>query len=240
QEYHVQLIDVRKPPYRKDLHLFSGRIVNVDIPVITVFGTDCAVGKRTIALCLVEALRQQGIKASFVTTGQTGLLQGSKFGIAVDVLTSGFATGEVENAVVSAYEQEDPDIIVVEGQGSLGHPAFTSSVAILRGAMPNAIILQHPPRRDYRCDFSNFPMPTLESEIEMIELFSKSRVIAITINHEDMTDAELKNTIVEYESKYELPTTDVLKFGCDKLINTLFTVFPELKKGASTKCKPLE
>jgi len=79
-------------------------------------------------------------------------------------------------------------------------------------------------------------MPTLESEIELIEVFSKSRVIAITINHEDMADAEVKNTIVEYESKYELPTTDVLKFGCDKLINTLFTVFPELKKGAYIIC----
>ena len=79
-------------------------------------------------------------------------------------------------------------------------------------------------------------MPTLKSEIEMIEIFSKSRVIAFTINHEDMADAEVKNTIVEYESKYGLPTTDVLKFGCDKLINTLLTVFPELKKGASTIC----
>ncbi len=93
KEYDVQLIDIRKPPHRKDLHLFSGRIINVDTPVITVLGTDCAVGKRTTALKLVEALREEGLKASFVTTGQTGLLQGSKFGIAVDVLTTGYSTG---------------------------------------------------------------------------------------------------------------------------------------------------
>ncbi|NQT24560.1 DUF1611 domain-containing protein [candidate division KSB1 bacterium] len=237
KEYDVQLIDVRKPPHRKDLHLFSGRIINVNTPVITVLGTDCAVGKRTTALKLVEALRQEGLKASFVTTGQTGLLQGSKFGIAVDVLTTGYSTGEVENAVVNAYEQEDPDIIVVEGQGSLGHPAFTSSVAILRGAMPNAIILQHPPKREYRCDFSNFPMPTLESEIELLEVFSKSKVIAITINHEDMTDIEVQNTIEEYEYKHEVPTTDVLKFGCEKLIKQLFNIFPELQESASLSCR---
>ncbi|MCD6115462.1 DUF1611 domain-containing protein [bacterium] len=240
QKYNVELIDVRKPPHRKDLHLFSGRIINVDIPVITILGTDCAVGKRTTALCLVEALRQQGVKASFVTTGQTGLLQGSKFGIAVDVLTTGYSTGEVENAVVSAYEQEDPDIIVVEGQGSLGHPAFTSSVAILKGAMPNAIILQHPPKRNYRCDFSNFPMPTLESEIELLEVFSKSKVIAITLNHEDMTDSEVENTIIEYEFKYEIPTTDVLKFGSEKLVNQLLYIFPELQESASLACQLLE
>jgi len=157
-------------------------------------------------------------------------------GIAVDVLTSGFAAGEIENAIINAYEKEHPDIIVVEGQGALSHPAYTASSAIIRGANPNAIILQHSPRRTKHCDYPDIPMPTLESEIELIEVFSKSRVIAITINHEDMADAEVKNTIVEYESKYELPTTDVLKFGCDKLINTLFTVFPELKKGAYIIC----
>ncbi len=138
---------------------------------------------------------------------------------------------------MNAYEQENPDIIVVEGQGSLSHPAFTSSVAILRGAMPDAVILQHPPKREYRCDFSNFPMPTLESEIELLEAFSKSKVIAITINHEDMTDNEIKNTISEYEFKYETPATDVLKFGCDKLIQQLYDTFPELLEKKPLFCQ---
>ena len=80
------------------------------------------------------------------------------------------------------------------------------------------------------CDYPDIPMPKLESEIELIEIFSKSKVVAITINHEDMTDAELKNKIVEYELKYELPTTDVLKFGCEKLIDTMLKVFPELRE----------
>jgi len=64
----------------------------------------------------------------------------------------------------------------------------------------------------------------------LIEIFSKTKVIAITINHEDMTDVQVKDTIEEYESRYELPTTDVLKFGCDKLVETLFKVFPKLQK----------
>ena len=121
---------------------------------------------------------------------------------------------------MDAYEKEHPDIIVVEGQGALSHPAFTSSSAIIRGAMPDAIILQHPPKRKNHCDYPGIPMPTLESEIELIEVFSKSKVIAITINHEDMTDDEVEKTIVEYEYKYELPTTDVLKYGCDKLLKS--------------------
>jgi uncharacterized NAD-dependent epimerase/dehydratase family protein len=229
-EYRVHIYDMRKAPKRKYLHNFTGRISEVKTPVIVVLGTDCAVGKRTTAVDLVDALNLSGLKAAFIATGQTGLLQGAKYGIAVDVLSSGFSTGEVEDAIINAYEKENPDIIIVEGQGALSHPAFTSSSAIVRGSLPDAVIIQHPPNRINHCDYPNIPMPTLESEIKLIEIFSKSKVIAITLNHEDMTDAELKNTIVEYESKYKRPTTDVLKFGCDKLVNTLIKVFPELKK----------
>jgi len=234
-DYGVQIYDMRKSPKRKHLHNFSGRIHRVKSPIITVLGTDCAVGKRTTAVKLVDALTQAGLDVAFIATGQTGLLQGAKYGVVVDVLSSGFASGEVENAILNANKGERPDIIVVEGQGALSHPAYTSSHAIVRGAVPDAVILQHPPRRENHCDYPTIPMPTLESEIELIEVFSKSKVIAITINHEDMTDVQVKDTIDEYESRYELPTTDVLKFGCDKLVDTLFKVFPELQKGKSIK-----
>ena len=229
-EYAVDIFDIRKAPPRKDLHNFSGRINDVKTPVITVLGTDCAVGKRTTAVNLVDSLQKEGLNVSFIATGQTGLLQGAKYGIAVDVLTSGFATGEVENAIVCANENDKPDIIIVEGQGALSHPAFTSSSAIIRGAMPNAIIIQHPPKRNYRCDYPKISMPTLESEINLLETFSKSKVIAITINHEDMTVLEVDRAILEYEYNYALPATDVLWHGCDKLVKKLLEVFPKLKK----------
>jgi len=233
KKYRVSILDVRKPPSKELLHNFTGRIRGVKTPIITVSGTDCAVGKRTTALKLVEALQADGQKAIFISTGQTGILQGSKYGIAIDVLSSGFATGEVENAILEALKEE-PDIIVVEGQGALSHPAFTSSSAIIRGSMPKAIILQHPPKRTTRCDFPNIPMPTLESEIKMLEVFSGAKVIGITINHEGMEDKEIETVTAEYEEKYHLPTTDVLKNGCAKLIEKLHKVFPDL-----IKIKPL-
>jgi len=229
-EYRVHIYDLRKSPPRKDLHNFSGRVHEVKTPVIAVLGTDCAVGKRTTAVKLVEALKHVGLNPAFIATGQTGLLQGAKYGIAVDVLTSGFATGEIEHTVINADAKEQPDIIIVEGQGALSHPAYSSTSAILRGAVPDAIIIQHPPKRIKHADYPDLPMPTLEYEIELLELFSKSKVIAITINHEDMSDTELSDTIVEYESKFNLPTTDVLKFGSDKLVNTILTIFPELQE----------
>jgi uncharacterized NAD-dependent epimerase/dehydratase family protein len=228
-EHGVRIHDVRKPPPRKDLHLFRGDIFKIKTPVVTVFGTDCAVGKRTSATNLVEALRQSGLKTAFIATGQTGLLQGAKYGVAVDVLSSGFQTGEVEHEILRADANEQPDIIVVEGQGALSHPAFTSSTAIIRGARPRAIILQHPPKRKDRCDFPGIPMPTLKSEIELIEVVSGARVIAITINHEDMTDTEVDDAVKEYESRFGLPTTDVLKHGCDKLMKELLIQFPTLR-----------
>lgn len=225
---NVTLTDIRKPPLRKDLHNFTGEIFGNTTPVIAVLGTDCAVGKRTTGLKLFEALKEEGLKTVFITTGQTGLLQGFKYGIAVDVLTSGFATGELENAVLRAVEEEKPDIIIVEGQGSLSHPAYTSSPVIIRGTMPDAVIVQHPPKRLSRCDYPKIPMPTLKSEIDLIESFSSTKVIAITLNHEDMSDNEVTNTIYNYERDYQLPTTDVLQFGCKKLIDKIYETFPDL------------
>ncbi|MBU3918053.1 DUF1611 domain-containing protein [bacterium] len=228
REYGAKIYDIRKPPAKKDLHLFSGRILNVPIPIVAVLGTDSAVGKRTTSVLLTEALKNEGLNVVFVATGQTGLIQGAKYGVAIDAIVEEFMTGEIENAVMEAYDNEHPDIIIVEGQGALSHPAYLSSCAIIRGALPSAIIVQHPPKRKNMGDFDYMPMPTLKSEIELLEIFSKSKVIAITINHEDMVDQEIKETITDYEMRFQLPTTDTLKYGCEKLVKKIFQVFPEL------------
>jgi len=233
EEYGVKIYDIRKPPAKKDLHLFSGRILKVNIPIVTILGTDSAVGKRTTSVLLAEALKKEGLNVAFVATGQTGLIQGAKYGIAIDAIIEEFMTGEIENAVMEAYDTEHPDIIIVEGQGALSHPAYLSACAIIRGARPRAIIVQHPPKRKNIGDFPYMPMPTLESEIELLEVFSRSKVIAITLNHEDMTDEEIKETITEYEERFQLPTTDTLKYGCEKLVKRIFQDFPELSEGQS-------
>lgn len=233
KEYNITITDVRKPRPKKELPHFSGKIFGINTPVIAVLGTDSAIGKRTTAVLLREALEQKGVKAIFVSTGQTGVIQGSKYGVAIDVLSSGYATGAVENAVVNACENEDPDIVIVEGQGALSHPAFLSSCAIIKGAQPDAILLQHAPKRKTYCDFPQIAIPTLASEIKQLEVFSNSKVIAITINHENMTDVELENVIQTYEGKYQRPTTDVLKYGCSKLVNELLNIFPSLEKQSS-------
>jgi uncharacterized NAD-dependent epimerase/dehydratase family protein len=228
-KYGVKIKDIRKPPQLKDLHIFTGLINSVNVPVIAILGTDCACGKMTTAVELNKALNQAGIKSVLVATGQTSIMQGAKYGVSIDALVSQFVIGEIENSVVQAFEQEKPDIILVEGQSAVSHPAFLGSLGILKGSMPDGIILQHPPARKFRCDFPQLPMPTVPSEIRSIEALAQSPVIAIALSHEDIDEAEILAIIAEYEERFQLPTTDVLSYGCQKLVQSLCDRFPELQ-----------
>jgi len=224
----VTITDIRKPKATKDLHLFSGRIFDVTCPRITVLGTDGAIGKRTTATLLVQALNARGIKAVMVGTGQTTIIQGGKYGVALDALVPQFCSGEVENQVVAAFEGEHPDVIVVEGQGALSHPAYITSAHILRGSRPAGVIVQHAPKRKVLGDFPMVKMPTVASEIAMIESFVDTKVIGVTINHEEMTDDEIGSTIVEYERDLGIPVTDALTRPQDRLVDMVLKAMPEL------------
>lgn len=225
----VAIYDIRQPPKASDRRLFSGRILNIHTPVLAVLGTDSAVGKRTTSMLLVEALIKEGLHAVFVATGQTGLIQGAKYGVAIDALPSQYVIGEIENQIMMAHDQEHPDIIIVEGQGAVSHPAYISSCGILRGSRPGSVIVQHAPKRKCLGDFPFMEVPTVKSEIEIIESFSQAKVIAVTINHENMSNKELSDSITTYEEQLHLPTTDVLTHGCDKLITSILEKYPELK-----------
>ncbi len=226
----VQIKDIRKPPKLEDLHVFDGRIARVTVPVIALLGTDCACGKMTTAIELNKALNAQGVKSLLVATGQTALMQGAQYGVCMDALVSQFVIGEIENAVVQAFENERPDVILVEGQSAVSHPAFMSSLGILKGSLPDGVILQHPPARTFRCDFPQLPMPTVAKEIELIEAISPAKVLAIALSHEDLELGEVPTVIAHHEKQYRLPTTDVLLDGCQKLVQALADHFPALKQ----------
>ena len=132
---NVEILDVRKPPEKKDLHTFTGNIHQVTCPRIAVLGTDCAIGKRTTATILTQALNKGGIKAVMIGTGQTGLIQGARYGVALDAVPSQFCAGELETTIINAFEVERPEVMIIEGQGALSHPAFSSSAFILRGRL---------------------------------------------------------------------------------------------------------
>ncbi|MCG7915309.1 MAG: DUF1611 domain-containing protein [Candidatus Thiodiazotropha weberae] len=226
----VEILDVRKPRDKKDLRMFSSAIANVSCPRIAVLGTDCAIGKRTTATILTQALNERGLKAVMIGTGQTGLIQGARYGIALDAIPSQFCAGELEATIVEAFEIENPDVIIIEGQGALSHPAFSSSSFILRGSCPNGIVLQHAPGRSQRCDFDNMSMPTPASEINLLQTFADTKVIGLTINHENMTDDEVSAAITQYERELGIPATDALTRSPERLVEMVLAAFPKLEK----------
>ncbi len=226
---NVRILDVRRPRAKKDLRLFTGAIATVTCPRIAVLGTDCAIGKRTTATAIARALNDRGVKTVLVGTGQTGLMQGARYGVALDAIPSQFCSGELEATIVEAFEAEDPDVIIVEGQGALSHPAFSTSSLILRGCHPDGVVLQHAPARRHRCDFEQMAMPTPRAEIDLIHMFSPTKVIGLTINHENMTGVEIDEAIVRYECELGIPVTDALTRSPDRLVGMVFAAFPELE-----------
>lgn len=231
----VTITDIRRPKDKKDLHLFSGRIFDVTCPRITILGTDGAIGKRTTATILVRALNDRGIHAVMVGTGQTTIIQGGRYGVALDALVPQFCSGEVENQVVAAYEGEHPDVIIVEGQGALSHPAYITSAHILRGSQPEAVIVQHAPGRTVLGDFPMVAMPTVTSEIALIEAFADTRVIGVTVNHENLSADQLTGAIDEIELDTGLPATDPLTRPVSELVEMVLQAFPALTPRQTTR-----
>ncbi len=230
-EQQVAIRDIRKPKLSKDMRLFDRSVASVHALRIAVLGTDCAIGKRTTATVLARALNAKGIKTVLVGTGQTGLMQGAKYGVAMDAVPPQFCCGELEGAIVAASEAEQPDVILIEGQGALSHPAFCTSAFILRGSQPDAVILQHAPKRAHRCDFPNMPMPTPASEIALIEAFADTKVIGVTLNHEGMSVAEITGTIAALSEKLGLPVTDALSRPTAHLLAMVVAAYPGLQQG---------
>ncbi|TLP55545.1 DUF1611 domain-containing protein [Parasedimentitalea maritima] len=226
---NVTIRDIRKPLPSKDMRLFDGSISTVKAIRIAVLGTDCAIGKRTTATILARALNARGIKTVLVGTGQTGLMQGAKYGIAMDAVPPQFCCGELERVIVAASHGDEPDVILIEGQGALSHPAFCTSAFILRGSQPHAVILQHAPKRAYRCDFPTMPMPEPKSEIALIEAFADTRVIGVTLNHAAMTDAEVGGEIETLSRDLGIPVTDALTRPDVYLTDMVLATFPQLR-----------
>jgi uncharacterized NAD-dependent epimerase/dehydratase family protein len=225
KENGVKVIDIRKYKGKNFKRIFTGDISKVTAPRIAILGTDGAIGKRTTATIITQSLKQKGINAVMICTGQTGLIQGGKYGAPMDAIQGHFATGVIEGEILRAWEEEKPDIFIIEGQGAMSHPAYLSSCAISRGSQIGGIVLQHAPTRKVLGDYPDIAMPTVEFAIKLNELFTSSSVIAITINHENMNDKELDKTIVDYENIYKLPTTDVIKYGADKIVKCLVEKF---------------
>lgn len=217
--------DVRKTPDRDQLHFFTGDVEKVKCLKLAVLGTDSAVGKRTTAWMMVHAFRKAGLKAEMIGTGQTAWMQGAKYSMIMDSCINDFVSGEIEHAVVSAWKNEQPDVIVIEGQGSLMNPAYPGGFEILAAGRPDYVVLQHAPKRLEYDGFPGYQLHPLDTQIEAIELLSGKKVIAITLNHELMQSEEIPAACEAVREKTGLPCFDVLENGAEELINLIQTKY---------------
>jgi len=203
--------DVRVPP---PVPLFSGRAYDVAARVVLTVGSDCAVGKMTASLELTRAAREAGVRARFVATGQTGILIAGG-GIAIDRVVADFAPGAAEELVVDA--SRDSDLLFVEGQGGINHPAYAPvSLALLYGAAPDALVLVHCAGRTVIEDFATpiLPYRTLIRTYEALCAGVKpARVVGIALNTVDLDEADAHKAIDEARAETGLPADDVVRFG---------------------------
>jgi len=233
KKHGIQIRDIRRPRDIRDLHFFSGKIEEVKALKLAYLGTDSAVGKRTSALILTEALQKKGYKAEMIGTGQTSWLQGVKYGIIFDSLINDFVSGEIEHVVWSAWNDLYPDILIIEGQGSIMNPAYPGGFEILAAARPDIIIIQHVPARMDYDGFPGYPLHSLEKQIKVIELLSEKSVIAVTISHEGMNVKKVPKTLEKITETTGLPAFDLLLNGADGLVKILIPYLNKLKDGYS-------
>jgi len=221
EDYGVTVRDVRKPPPVSELHFFSGKISEVNSFKVAILGTDSAVGKRTTAWLLIDALASGGLRSELIGTGQTAWLQGAKYGIILDSLVNDFVAGEIEHAVWTAWSESSPDVIVLEGQGSLMNPAYPGGYELLAAGRPDVVVLQHAPDRKEYDGFPGHALHPLDHQIKALELVSGRPVVAITINHEDLAESEIETVCDEIARDTGLPVFDVLAQGADELAKTI-------------------
>lgn len=220
-EFGCQLFDVRGLPPRFNPPVGSGR-PRTGNRLLTV-GTDCAVGKKFTALSIERDMRAQGIKATFRATGQTGILI-SGGGVAIDSVVSDFLAGVVE---LLSPDNSPDHWDVIEGQGSLFHPAYAAvSLGLLHGSQPDAFVVCHEAGRQEILGYPDFAIPRLEECIELTTALGRRlnpaiRCAGISLNTASLSEGNRLKALSEIEHQIGLPCVDPAVTGAGSIIKNL-------------------
>jgi uncharacterized NAD-dependent epimerase/dehydratase family protein len=225
KEHGVELRDLRKPP--PDLNVPTGENLQVPAKIVLTVGSDCAIGKKTVAVELDLAARNRGLKSVFVPTGQTGIAIAG-WGIAVDAVVADFLAGAAERLVVEGSERGG-ELLWVEGQGSLAHPAYSGvAMGLIHGSAPHAFVLVHKARASHVEGYPNHPLPQLSDLIELHErsslLLRPARVAAIALHTGSLGEDEAHSEIRRVSEETGLFTDDPVRFGADRLLDAVLGV----------------
>ena len=194
----------------------------INIPIIAVLGTDCAVGKRTTARLILENCKEEGINAELIYTGQTGWMQGYQHGFIFDATPNDFVSGELERAILECVDQSNPDLILLEGQSSLRNPSGPCGSEFILSGNAKSVIIVHPIGRQYFVDLEEFKygIPDLIDEVKLIESYG-AKIIGIGINEENATEEELIKFKNKYSQLLKIPVVLPLTDGVVEIVKNI-------------------
>jgi uncharacterized NAD-dependent epimerase/dehydratase family protein len=219
----VELRDLRKPP--AGLSVPTGANLAVDATIVLTVGSDCAIGKKTVAVELDLEARRRGLASVFVPTGQTGIAIAG-WGIAVDAVVADFLAGAAERLVVEGAERGG-ELLFVEGQGSIVHPMYSGvTLGLVHGSAPHAFVLCHLAGATEIEGCPGHPIPPLRELVDLYERISlparaaKVACVALNTTHID-SDGAARDAIAAVEAETGLPTDDPVRFGAARLLDSV-------------------
>jgi len=226
REQSVELRDLRKPP--ADLNVPTGENLELPAQIALTVGSDCAIGKKTVALELDLEARRRGLSSVFVPTGQTGIAIAG-WGIAVDAVVSDFLAGAAERLVVEGHRRGG-ELLFVEGQGSLSHPAYSGvTLGLIHGSAPHVFVLCHQAGSDEIEGYPGHPIPSLPELIELHERIAlplrPARVACLALNTAQLDEEAARAAIADAASATGLPADDPVRFGAGPLLEAVLAAF---------------
>jgi uncharacterized NAD-dependent epimerase/dehydratase family protein len=218
----VELRDLRKAP--PGLNVPTGENLTHDATSILMVGSDCAIGKMTVALELDREAKARGIRSEFIPTGQTGIAIAG-WGISVDAVVADFIAGAAEQLVLEGVRRGG-EVLFVEGQGSLLHPAYSGvTLGLIHGSAPHSYVLCHKADETVVDGDDRYPIPSLSQLVELherISLLSRpAKVLAVALNTRDLDDGAARAAVAAAETETGLPADDPVRFGAAKLVDAL-------------------
>jgi D-glutamate N-acetyltransferase len=229
----VELRDLRRAPL--DLTVPKGPYSRPDeVRVVHSVGSDTVIGKKVVTLELDLAARERGIRSVYVPTGQTGVAIAG-WGIAVDHVISDYVAGAGERLVLEGAERGD--LLFVEGQGALYHPAYSGvTLGLLHGSAPDLLVLVHKPNATHNRNYPDLPIPPLNELIAAYENVAApvrpTRVAAIALNTSDLDEDAARAAIADAERETGLPADDVVRFGADRVLQAVLDALDTMSKPA--------
>jgi uncharacterized NAD-dependent epimerase/dehydratase family protein len=198
------------------------------VRVVHTVGSDCAIGKMSVVLELDRAARLRGLRSVFVPTGQTGIAIAG-WGTAVDHVISDYVAGAAERLVLGGAERGD--LLFVEGQGALFHPAYSGvTLGLLHGSAPDVLVLAHRVGRVAIDGYDDVAIPALADLIAAYEgvcaPVRPARVAAVALSTLGLDDVAARRAAAEVEEACGVPADDVVRFGTDRILDAVLRALP--------------